>query len=174
MHKDLATGPMQDSIINGRYKVIRELGKGGMGRVYLVEDLHRDHQCLALKTLLVDKASSRSMDRFSIEFAGLSRLRHPNIAAACDLGQVGGTSNYFFTTEFVDGIDLFRGTVNASTSQILDLLAQTLRGLEFIHSNGYLHNDLKPSNILLQLLPKSTRQARSTSPVVVESPIGRV
>ncbi len=169
---------MQDSVINGRYKVIRELGQGGMGCVYLVEDQHRKNQRLALKTLLLGDADPRTIDRFSIELLGLARLRHPNIASAYDLGQIGGTSNYFFTTEFVDGVDLFRATLTASTRQIVDLFAQTLRGLELIHSSGFLHNDLKPGNILVELAPKPARKPARPAPgsalMGAELPIGRV
>lgn len=143
----------QGFVVNGRYRVMRELGHGGMGIVYLVEDLHDHGKRLALKMLLPDPANLHMMERFHVEFAGLSKLRHPNIAAACDFGRIAGTQTCYFTSEFVTGVDIYRGTVNATTPQILGLFAQTLRGIEVVHKSGYVHNDLKPGNILLEFLP---------------------
>jgi serine/threonine protein kinase len=136
--------------INGRYEVVRELGHGGMGCVYLVEDLHRNRLQLALKTILPGSAGMKNLERFRVEFASLSLLRHPNIAAAFDFGRITGTEECFFTTEYVEGVDVYRATEGASTEQIVDVITQTLRGLDFIHSHGFLHNDLKPANILIE------------------------
>ena len=164
--------------INGRYKVLREIGQGGVGRVYLVEDAGRDRQRLALKTLLPDTGNMRSAEKFFLEFAGLTRLRHPNISSACDFGRVAGSSSYFFTTEYVDGVDLYSGTADAELPQLVDLIAQTLRGLEFIHSHGFLHNDLKPSNILIEKCaspaPSSSQRATCDAPPSRTRSLGRV
>lgn len=135
--------------INGRYKVIRELGRGGMGQVLLVADSRRDFQELALKTLLATATDPDFIDRFRTEFAGLARLRHANISAAFDFGKIAGEDAHFFTSEYVPGVDLGKGSQGARLDLLLDLIFQVLRGLEFIHSHGLLHNDLKPQNILI-------------------------
>jgi tetratricopeptide (TPR) repeat protein len=140
----------EPTMINDRYHIVRELGRGGMGQVYLVEDLHRENQLLALKTLLPQTTDHVLRAGFREEFAGLARLRHENLAAAYDFGRVSGKQEYFFTTEFIDGIDLARGTAEASMDQLLDVTVQLLRVLDFIHSHGLLHNDIKPANVLLQ------------------------
>lgn len=169
---------MRGAVVNGRYEVLRELGHGGMGIVYLVEDRHDHNRRLALKLLVSNQENCRWIERFRVEFAGLSRLRHPNIAAAYDFGRAAGTQNYFFTSEHITGVDIFRGTVNATTAQVLDLMAQTLRGIEVVHSNGYVHNDLKPSNILLELVPRKPPPRpvdAFTAPAMSRpEPIGRV
>jgi serine/threonine protein kinase/tetratricopeptide (TPR) repeat protein len=137
-------------LINGRYRVLRELGRGGMGQVYLVEDTHRENLTLALKTILAKSDDARFLEDFKIEFSELAKLSHPNVAAAYDFGTIAGTRECFFTTEFVRGVELFQGTDKLNLDQLLDITAQLLRGLEFIHSLGLLHNDLKPQNVLLE------------------------
>ncbi len=146
---------MEPTIINNRYRIVRELARGGMGRVFLVEDIHLDGRKMALKTMLPGLTSATFLERFRVEFAGLARLTHPNIATAFDFGQIASTGEHFFTTEFIDGVDLYTGTTDASVDQILSVTTQLLRGLDFIHSRKLLHNDLKPSNILLEPLMKS-------------------
>ena len=140
---------MHDDIINRRYQVKRKLGQGGMGMVYLVEDTHREDLPMALKTMISKDIDEGFLDAFRREFAELAKLRHPNVAAAYDFGRISGTHEHFFTTEFVDGTDLYKGTKRESFDQLLDITIQLLRGLDFIHKHGLLHNDLKPANILL-------------------------
>ncbi len=141
---------MEPSTINNRYRVVRELARGGMGRVFLVEDTHFGDRKMALKTMLPGVTSPEFLERFRVEFAGLAKLTHPNIAAAYDFGQIAATGEHFFTSELISGVDLYSGTVDASVDQLLSVITQLLRGLDFIHSHKLLHNDLKPSNILLE------------------------
>jgi tetratricopeptide (TPR) repeat protein len=149
----MATVPAS-TLINGRFLVLKELGEGGMGRVFLVEDTCRDGALLAFKMILPETANEEFLQRFRVEFAQLAKLRHPSLASAHDFGRLAGSRKHFFTTDFVPGIDLFKATAHASADQILDITTQLLRGLDFIHSHGFLHNDLKPSNILLEPLSK--------------------
>src|SRR5262245_52905699 len=141
---------MELSTINERYRVIRELGQGGMGRVYLVEDARLGNRLLALKTILPDETTREVLECLRAEFRELSRLRHPNLATAHDFGCIAGVGDYFFTTDFIDGVNLLIGTARSSVDQLLEIFRQLLRGLDFIHSHGLLHNDLKPSNLLLE------------------------
>ncbi len=136
--------------INGRYRVLKELGRGGMGQVYLVEDEVRDGQRMALKTLLPESTDDMVRAGFRDEFAELAKVRHPNLAAAFDFGHVTGTRESFFTTEFIDGVELMKGVKNASVTQLTQVTAQFLHGLDFLHDLELIHNDLKPANILLE------------------------
>ena len=136
-------------MINGRYRVERELGRGGMGCVYLVRDTHRDESTLALKTLLPERVEETYLADFKREFGELAKLGHPNVAKAYDFGRIQDTGEYYFTTEFIKGVELFAGTENVTHDQLVDVTTQLLRGLDFIHSHGLLHNDLKPANVLL-------------------------
>ena len=144
--------------INDRYLVTKELGQGGMGKVYLVQDTHRENLQLALKTMLSAEVDEGFLDCFRREFADLARLRHSNLAASFDFGRVTETGEYFFTTEFIPGEDLFPATKTSSFDQIVDIARQTLRGLDFLHSHDLIHNDLKPANILLVPADRATER----------------
>ncbi len=142
--------------VNGRYEIIRELGTGGLGTVYLVEDLLRDRRRLALKRLHARSVDATTRETLQNEFLVLSLLRHPGIAEVYDFGRDFRGSDFFFTSAWVDGLELsqhFRSLDIATedgTRQLLDLVAQILRALEFVHSRGIVHGDLKPENILVE------------------------
>lgn len=138
------------AMVNGRYRVVRLLGQGGMGQVLLVEDLHRKGRRLALKTLLPAAAADALAAGFQEEFAQLAKLEHPNLARAFDFGRIEGGSDHFFTTEYIEGTDLLRAVRDASVDQLVDVASQLLRALDFIHGHGLLHNDLKPANVLVE------------------------
>ncbi|HVR76385.1 MAG TPA: protein kinase [Planctomycetota bacterium] len=146
-----ATGPY----INGRYRVVKQLGRGGMGHVLLVEDMHLDNRQLALKTILPQTRPNDFLERFRVEFTGLTKLRHPNIAAAHDFGRISTSKEHFFTSEYIQGVDFYTGTRDSTVDELLDITIQVLSGLDFIHSHGFLHNDLKPQNLLLESLAPS-------------------
>ena len=99
-------------LINNRYRIIRPLGKGGMGTVYLVEDTLRDDQVMALKTIRADLLGERNLAQFKYEFAALGQLRHPNLVSVYDFGVIAGgperaeSREYFYTMEHVPGEDL--------------------------------------------------------------------
>jgi|GEM_PF-2595251 len=146
-------------IINNRYRVIRKLGEGGMGSVYLIEDSSENNKKIALKTIKADKQVLPALERFKSEFKSLTELHHPNLAEVYDFGVIRKSSSdkedeYFFTLEYVEGKDLFEATENLSYDELYELIVQVCRALEYVHLRGVLHNDLKPENILVKTLDK--------------------
>lgn len=147
--RERAPSPHLPGSVNGRYRVVKLLGQGGVGRVYLVEDAQRGGLRMALKTILPEAAGRALAAGFREEFSQLAKLEHPNLARAYDFGRIEGTSEHFFTSEFVDGVNAWQGTKESSCDDLIDLAIQALRALDFIHVQGILHNDLKPANLLL-------------------------
>ena len=133
----------------GPYRIIRELGRGGMGTVYLAE---RDdpglRKMVALK--VVHTASRLIVRRFRIETQILAALEHPGIARLYD----GGTTSEglpYFVMEYIDGDDLLRycETRRASIADRLRLFTCVCEAVQHAHQNFIVHRDLKPSNILI-------------------------
>lgn len=133
----------------GRYTIVRELGRGGMGLVFLAADadLQRD---IALK-LLPDHASADESERAQLrrEARILASLNHPNIATVFTLEEEDGRS--FITMEWVPGMNLSEALEPGPlpVSQAIDVVCQVASGLRAAHARGIVHRDLKPSNIRL-------------------------
>jgi tetratricopeptide (TPR) repeat protein len=150
--------------INGRYRLVRKLGKGGMGAVYLVLDGYKGDTPLALKRVRGDKLDKKAVALLRNEYMALAGLQHPGLARVYDFGVDRETSDYFFTSEFVDGTNLLRACQRLvlgrkeDLASFLDVIAQFLRALEYIHSRSLVHGDLKPENILV------TAQGNAASP----------
>jgi tetratricopeptide (TPR) repeat protein len=142
--------------INGRYRIVRRLGRGGMGTVYLVHDARTGDRPLALKCIRRDRMDPRTLAILRNEFLSLAALPHPNLARVYEFGIDRRTSDYFFTSELVDGVSWLKAVQSADwacrpeVEDFLELLAQVLRALEFIHSRGLVHGDIKPENILVR------------------------
>jgi len=134
-------------IIDNRYEVIGELGRGGMGVVYKVKDLLND-KFLALKMLSLEASQSVAIRRFKNEFYFLTQLRHPNLVEVYDFGTT-ADGNYYFTMEYVRGKNLKQAVRGLSYDECYFLLVQVLRALQYIHFKGIIHYDIKPSNILI-------------------------
>jgi hypothetical protein len=133
-----------------RYEVLRPIGSGGMGHVFLARHRLMDRQ-VALKviqpTLL---ANAAAVERFRKEVRAAGRLLHPNIVTAFDADQAG--SLHFLVMEYVEGMTLdqviaARGPV--SVERATDWVLQLARGLGCAHENGMVHRDLKPGNVLV-------------------------
>lgn len=126
-----------------RYLLEGELGRGGMGRVLLALDSERDHRPVALKLLRVDPTSENT-EALAREFELLTRLRHPNLIEVYDYAV---SPECFFSMEYVEGRDL-RATPLDDT-ELAEVMVQICRALEYIHSRGLVHLDIKPSNALV-------------------------
>ncbi len=132
----------------GKYRVRARLGKGGMGVVYLGRDEALDRD-VAIKTLRLEGSpDDESRGRFEIEAKAAARLQHPNIVTVFELGEDRGLP--FIAMEVLGGQDLdtlLRSGERLSATERLDIVIQTLRGLDFAHANQIVHRDIKPSNI---------------------------
>ena len=135
----------------GRYRLLKRLGSGGMGTVYLAEDpaLHRT---VALKVLVkTENTPPNLIRRFHSEAKTAAKLRHPNIVTVFDSGEADG--HLFLALEYVDGPDLekvIRKKGRLQVERTIEILRQITRALDHAHSLGVVHRDIKPSNILLR------------------------
>ena len=128
-----------------RYGVLRELGSGGMGRVFLVEDLHLRRE-LALKVLHRPPDDSAGIRQARQEFTLLAQIEHPNIARAFDFGFLGDVP--FFTSEYVPGSTLEDAGSRLGVESLLTVARSIAAAMECLHRGGILHLDIKPSNII--------------------------
>jgi eukaryotic-like serine/threonine-protein kinase len=141
---------VEGATIGSRYEVVRLLGSGGMGAVYLVHDreLERD---VALKFLREDVAGDPvALERFRREVALASRVTHKNVLRVYDIGEAEGVR--FVTMEHVEGEDLatrLRRDGKLPVAELVALFRRICEGLAAAHAVGIVHRDLKPQNILL-------------------------
>ena len=134
----------------GNYKIIREIGRGGMGVVYLAERADNFSQKVALKIIKRGMDTDEIVRRFRQERQILAALNHPHIARLLD----GGTTDDglpFLVMEYVEGetIDRFCAEQNLTLNQRLELFRKISAAVAFAHQNLVVHRDLKPSNILV-------------------------
>jgi serine/threonine protein kinase len=128
------------------YKILGELGTGGMGMVYRGLDLLLDRQ-VAIKRLRAEFAASPIvMERFTKEARLQAKLNHPNIAKLYSLVQEG--NSLFIVMEYVDGTDLSH-KLPLPWQTALTVILQILEGLEYAHRLGVLHCDVKPANVMI-------------------------
>src|SRR5690606_25060226 len=135
--------------LEGRYRIERELGRGGMATVYLAEDLrHRRH--VALKLLLPDIGFALGPERFEREIGFAARLQHPHILTVLDSGEAAG--QLWFTMPYVEGESL-RQRLDRERQLPVDeavrIAREAARALEYAHQHGVVHRDIKPENLLL-------------------------
>ena len=144
--QELNTG----STFAGRYQIIEELGKGGMGRVYKVLDT-RINEKIALKLIKPEVASDReTIERFSNELKLARKIRHKNVCGMFDIGEAEGS--HFITMEYVSGEDLktmIRMSTGLTMGTVLSIGKQICQGLAEAHGLGVVHRDLKPQNIMI-------------------------
>ncbi len=143
-------GPPRGGERVGAYVIIRELGRGGMGTVFLAEraDGQFEKQ-VAIKILSRDADTAEILRRFRAERQILARLDHPNIARLLDAGTTDDGLPYFIMDHIVGApVTRFAVTQRLSTGQRLELFLKICSAVEFAHRNLVVHRDIKPSNIL--------------------------
>lgn len=133
------------------YRILRRLGEGGMGVVYLAEKTEPFVRQVALKVMHASLGSETARLRFRLEQEMLARLTHPNIAQIYEAGTAADGAP-FFVMELVEGrrIAEYCASQKLSVEARLKLFLQVCSAVHFAHQRGVLHRDLKPSNILLQ------------------------
>src|SRR2546423_13193848 len=131
-------------LIAGRYEILRLLGAGGLGEVFLVRDT-RDDSRVALKRLRA--LDAEGLARFREEFAVLARIHHPNMVRVHDYGELPGESAYF-TMELLDGLTLDEAIAPGDVEGALAAARDVSAGLSALYAAGIVHCDLKPSNLM--------------------------
>src|SRR5258706_9213543 len=132
------------------YRIIKKLGAGGMGEVYLAEDTRLD-RTVALKILPADLASNKSrMQRFKQEAKLASSLNQPNILTIFEFGDT--ESLHFIASEYVDGATLRERLMRSPVKlpEIIDISAQVVAALDAAHEAKIVHRDIKPENIMVR------------------------
>jgi len=134
----------------GPYQVVRSLGAGAMGHVYLAFD-NRLKRLVAVKLLsFYDVAEEERIRRFRREALAASALNHPNILTIYEIGEAEG--HHFIATEFVDGqtLQALIGDGKVSTVTAVDIVTQVGKALSAAHAAGIVHRDIKPANIMVR------------------------
>jgi serine/threonine protein kinase/thioredoxin-like negative regulator of GroEL len=144
--QELTTG----ATFGGRYQIIEELGKGGMGKVYKVFDA-KIQEKVALKLIRPEVAADpETIERFSNELKLARRVRHENVCGMFDLGEWEGA--HFITMEYVSGEDLksfIRRSRHLTVETAVGIAREICLGLAAAHKLGVIHRDLKPGNIMI-------------------------
>jgi serine/threonine-protein kinase len=145
---------VSDTLINtlfdGRYRIMRKLGTGGMANVYLAEDQELGRR-VAIK-ILTDRhaGDDQFVERFRREAKNAAGLSHPNIVSIYDRGEAEGT--YYIAMEYLDGRSLKELILSRGPAPIpiaIDYVRQILAALRFAHRNAIVHRDIKPHNVLV-------------------------
>jgi serine/threonine-protein kinase len=142
--------PLNGKLFDGRYKIVKKIGAGGMADVYLAEDQSLGRQ-VAIKILNDRHAGDEQfVERFRREAQNAAGLNHPNIVQIYDRGEAEGT--YYIAMEFLDGRSLKELIVARGPSPIpvaIGYARQVLAALRFSHRNGIVHRDIKPHNVIV-------------------------
>ncbi len=145
-----ASALVPGAVIAERYEIVRELGIGGMGRIYQALDRDLD-ETVALKVLRTGDAEARHEERFVSEIKMTRRITHPNVVKVFDLGT--WKELKYITMEFIDGVNLEQWVRLRSRVDIpvaVRLVSDIAAGLTSAHALGIIHRDIKPQNILIK------------------------
>ncbi|HEV5104909.1 TPA: Stk1 family PASTA domain-containing Ser/Thr kinase [Streptococcus pneumoniae] len=138
-------------IFAGRYRIVKQIGRGGMADVYLAKDLILDGEEVAVKVLRTNyQTDPIAVARFQREARAMADLDHPHIVRITDIGEEDGQQ--YLAMEYVAGLDLKRYIKEhypLSNEEAVRIMGQILLAMRLTHTRGIVHRDLKPQNILL-------------------------
>ncbi len=142
------------SILAGKYKLIEEIGEGGMGSVYMAQQTEPVKRAVAVKVIKagMDWPKAQSWRRFEAERQALAMMDHPNIARVLDAGTT-GSGRPFFVMELVKGVPITKycDDHKLTPRQRLELFVPVCQAIQHAHQKGVIHRDIKPSNVLIAL-----------------------
>lgn len=151
----MATSSLIGQVLDGKYRIEEQLGKGGMGAVYYATHLGTERP-VALKVIAPQLMQHNEfVERFRREARAAGRLRHPNVVDVTDFGfaQVGRDQVAYLVMEYLDGYTLNDALAEESRlplNWVIDILEQTCSAVDEAHQQGIIHRDLKPENIWLE------------------------
>jgi len=140
----------EGDIFAGSYRIISQIGHGGMGAVYRVHHAFLNRE-FALKTIPPDEVTKESWARFQMEAKSVAKLEHKNMVKIYDLGIADGKYPYY-VMDLLEGesmADLLKRQATISLAEALEIFSQIADGLNFAHERGFVHRDIKPANIML-------------------------
>ncbi len=144
-------------ILASRYRISQHLGHGGFGRTYLAEDLHRFNERCVLKQFAPQEQATSQLEKakmlFEREASALYKLSHPQLPAfreffTADLGE--GAKGLFLAQDYIEGITYSDLPKPLSEAEVSKLISQLLPVLTYIHSQGTIHRDISPDNLILR------------------------
>lgn len=147
-----APGEKAGELLGGRYKLLEQIGTGGMGAVWMAEQKEPVKRKVAVKLVKAGMDSAQVLARFEAERQALALMDHPNIAKVFD-GGITAQGRPFFVMEFVKGLPIseYCDQARLSVKQRLELFIPVCQAVTHAHQKGIIHRDLKPSNILICL-----------------------
>ncbi len=136
----------------GQYKLLQEIGEGGMGTVWMAEQQEPVRRRVALKVIKLGMDTKQVIGRFEAERQALALMDHPNIAKVLDAGST-KNGRPFFAMELVKGVPITRycDEHRVGTKERLKLFTDVCHAIQHAHQKGIIHRDIKPSNILVTL-----------------------
>jgi serine/threonine protein kinase/WD40 repeat protein len=148
-YRSMIEGP---GAVVGRYKLLQQIGEGGMGVVYMAEQEKPVRRRVALKIIKPGMDSQQVIARFEAERQALAMMDHPNIARVLDAGTT-DTGRPYFVMELVQGIPItqYCDDKQLDTHARLELFIQVCNAIQHAHQKGIIHRDLKPSNVLIAI-----------------------
>ena len=140
------------SILAGRYKLLEQIGEGGMGTVWVAEQTQPVRRKVAVKLIKAGMDSKTVLTRFEAERQALALMDHPNIAKVLD-GGLTANGRPFFVMELVKGVPItqYCDAVRLTPRQRLELFVPVCQAIQHAHQKGIIHRDIKPSNVLIAL-----------------------
>ena len=166
INDDVTMGGADGTLLAGRYRVVRQLGQGGMGSVWLAEDMKLDGYRVAVKMLpSVLFANKRAYEQLKAEALVSLKLTHPNIATVRAFEENGG--NPFLVIDYIDGEtldDLLAEKGTLSEAETIRILSPVAAALDYAHRQGVVHRDVKPGNVMI---------AKDGTPYVLDFGIAR-